>query len=132
MRLEHIGIAIQNDDKASGLFARLFGKNAYKSEAVNSEKVNTTFFGLDNTKIELLSALSEDSTITRFLDKKGEGIHHLAFDVDDINAEIQRLKEQGFIFINETPKEGADNKLICFIHPKSTHGVLVELCQEKP
>ena len=80
----------------------------------------------------LLSALSEDSTITRFLDKKGEGIHHLAFDVDDINAEIQRLKEQGFIFINETPKEGADNKLICFIHPKSTHGVLVELCQEKP
>ncbi len=132
MRLEHIGIAIQNDDKASGLFARLFGKNAYKSEAVNSEKVNTTFFGLDNTKIELLSALSEDSTITRFLDKKGEGIHHLAFDVDDINAEIQRLKEQGFVFINETPKEGADNKLICFIHPKSTHGVLVELCQEKP
>ena len=132
MRLEHIGIAIQNDDKASGLFARLFGKNAYKSEAVNSEKVNTTFFGLDNTKIELLSALSEDSTITRFLDKNGEGIHHLAFDVDDINAEIQRLKEQGFIFINETPKEGADNKLICFIHPKSTHGVLVELCQEKP
>ena len=132
MRLEHIGIAIQNDDEASQLFTRLLGKEAYKSETVDSEKVNTTFFGLDNTKIELLSALSEDSTITRFLKKRGEGIHHMAFDVDDIYAEIERLKEQGFIFINETPKEGADNKLICFIHPKSTHGVLVELCQEKP
>jgi methylmalonyl-CoA/ethylmalonyl-CoA epimerase len=132
MRLEHIGIAIENDEEAKKLFARLLGKEAYKSEEVISEQVNTTFFGLDNVKIELLSALSEDSAIHRYLHKRGEGIHHLAFAVEDIHAEIRRLKAQGFTFVNETPKEGADNKLICFLHPKSTQGVLVELCQEKP
>jgi len=132
MRLEHIGIAIENDEEAKKLFARLLGKEAYKSEEVASEQVNTTFFGLDNVKIELLSALSEDSAIHRYLHKRGEGIHHLAFAVEDIHAEIRRLKAQGFTFVNETPKEGADNKMICFLHPKSTQGVLVELCQEKP
>lgn len=132
MRLEHIGIAIQNDEDATNLFGRLLGKDAYKAEEVAGEQVNTTFFGLDNVKIELLSALSEDSAIHRFLGKRGEGIHHLAFAVEDIHAEIRRLKAEGFTFVNETPKEGADNKLICFLHPKSTHGVLVELCQEKP
>lgn len=130
MKLEHIGIAVENQTEANLLFCRLLGKEPYKSEAVESEGVNTTFFGLDNTKLELLNSLSKDSAIEKFISKRGEGIHHLAFAVDDIYAEIRRLKAEGFTFVNETPKEGADNKLICFLHPKSTNGVLVELCQE--
>lgn len=131
MKLEHIGIAIKNQTEARLLFSRLLGTEAYKSEAVESEGVNTTFFGLDNAKLELLNSLTEESAITKFISKRGEGIHHLAFAVDDIHAEIRRLKEEGFTFVNETPKDGADNKLICFLHPKSTNGVLVELCQDK-
>ena len=131
MRLEHIGIAIKHKEEAARLFARLLGTEAYKSEEVASEGVETSFFGLDNAKIELLNSLSEDSAIERFISKRGEGIHHLAFEVEDIHAEIQRLKAAGFSFVSETPKDGADNKLICFLHPKSTQGVLVELCQEK-
>lgn len=131
MRLEHIGIAIKHKEEAARLFARLLGTEAYKSEEVTSEGVETSFFGLDNTKIELLNSLSDDSAIERFISKRGEGIHHLAFEVEDIHAEIQRLKAAGFSFVSETPKDGADNKLICFLHPKSTQGVLVELCQEK-
>lgn len=131
MKLEHIGIAVQNEAEANTLFARLLGTEAYKSEAVASESVNTTFFGLSNTKLELLNSLTEDSAIAKFISKRGEGIHHLAFAVDDIYEEIRRLKEAGFTFVNETPKDGADNKLICFLHPKSTKGVLVELCQDK-
>ncbi|WPP52655.1 methylmalonyl-CoA epimerase [Catalinimonas niigatensis] len=129
MRLEHIGIAVKDDQEASSLFARLLGTAAYKSEKVESEGVNTTFFQLDNTKLELLQSLADDTAIDKFISKRGEGIHHLAFAVDDIIQEIQRLKSAGFTFINETPKAGADNKLICFLHPKSTNGVLVELCQ---
>lgn len=131
MRLEHIGIAVKDKQEAATLFARLLGTEAYKSEAVVSEGVETSFFGLDNAKIELLNSLSDDSAIERFISKRGEGIHHLAFEVEDIYAEIQRLKAAGFSFVSETPKDGADNKLICFLHPKSTQGVLVELCQEK-
>lgn len=129
MRLEHIGIAVKNDQEASSLFARLLGTTQYKTEEVESEGVNTTFFQLSNSKLELLQSLSTDTAIDKFISKRGEGIHHLAFAVDDIVLEIQRLKAAGFTFVNETPKAGADNKLICFLHPKSTHGVLVELCQ---
>lgn len=131
MKLEHIGVAVKDEAEGKALFRRLLGTEAYKAEAVPSEGVNTTFFGLDNTKLELLSSLSRDSSIEKFLTKRGEGIHHLAFAVDDIFAEIHRLKAAGFTFVSETPKEGADNKIICFLHPKSTGGVLVELCQEK-
>jgi methylmalonyl-CoA/ethylmalonyl-CoA epimerase len=131
MRLEHIGIAVRKDQEAASLFARLLGTEAYKSEKVDSEGVNTTFFQLSNTKLELLKSLSDDTAIDKFISKRGEGIHHLAFAVDDIQQEIQRLKAAGFTFVNETPKAGADNKLICFLHPKSTNGVLVELCQER-
>jgi len=131
MRLEHIGIAVKKKDEASDLFSKLLGQEAYKSEQVASEGVHTTFFGLQNAKLELLNSLSKDSAIEKFIGKRGEGIHHLAFAVDDIQTEIRRLKEEGFTFVNETPKDGADNKLICFLHPKSTNGVLVELCQDK-
>lgn len=130
MHLEHIGIAVKDGDEASSLFARLLGEEAYKAEMVESENVNTIFYQLSNAKLELLLSLAVDSAIDKFIRKRGEGIHHLAFAVDDITAEIHRLKAAGFVFVNETPKKGADNKLICFLHPKSTHGVLVELCQE--
>ncbi len=131
MRLEHIGIAVKEDQEAVSLFARLLGTAAYKSENVKSEAVKTTFFQLSNAKLELLKSLSADSAIDKFISKRGEGIHHLAFEVDDIVQEIHRLKSAGFTFVNETPKAGADNKLICFLHPKSTNGVLIELCQQK-
>ncbi len=130
MKIEHIGIAVQDAARATALFAKLLGTESYKSEEVASEHVNTIFFGLDNAKIELLQSLAEDSAIAKFLHKRGEGIHHIALAVDDIGAEIQRLKALGFAFVSETPKPGADGKLICFLHPKSTCGVLVELCQE--
>jgi methylmalonyl-CoA/ethylmalonyl-CoA epimerase len=132
MRLEHIGIAVKEDQESASLFARLLGEEAYKSQEVESENVKTTFFRLSNAKLELLKSLAVDSAIDKFIQKRGEGIHHLAFEVDDIEHEISRLKAAGFTFVNETPKAGADNKLICFLHPKSTNGVLIELCQEIP
>lgn len=130
MRVEHIGIAIRDVEQATALFAKLLGRESYKSEEVKAEGVNTIFFGLDNAKIELLQSLAPDSAIEKFINRRGEGIHHIALAVDDIYSEIKRLKALGFEFINEEPKPGADQKLICFLHPKSTNGVLVELCQE--
>jgi methylmalonyl-CoA/ethylmalonyl-CoA epimerase len=130
-KIEHIGIAVKNLSESNEIFRRLFGSAHYKIEPVEREHVNTSFFMLGETKIELLEATSEDSAIAKFIAKKGEGIHHIAYDVDDIVAEIARLKKEGFEVLNETPKEGADNKLICFLHPRSTNGVLVELCQER-
>ena len=130
-KIEHIGIAVKNINDSNELFKKLFGKENYKIEAVESEGVSTSFFMLGDTKIELLEATSENSAIAKFIEKKGEGIHHIAFEVDDINAEIERLKGEGFELINQQPKDGADNKRICFLHPKFTNSVLVELCQEK-
>ncbi len=130
-KIEHIGIAVKNLENSNQLFQKLFGKDHYKVEAVESEGVSTSFFMLGETKIELLQATTPDSAIAKFIEKKGEGIHHIAYEVDDINAEMVRLKNEGFDILNKEPKQGADNKLICFLHPKSTNGVLVELCQEK-
>ncbi|MGB0521634.1 MAG: methylmalonyl-CoA epimerase [Flammeovirgaceae bacterium] len=130
-KVEHIGIAIKNLDASQELFQKLFGKEAYKVEAVESEGVKTLFFQLGETKIELLEASKPDSPIAKFIEKRGEGIHHIAYDVEDIHAEIARLKGEGFQILNEEPKSGADNKLVAFLHPKSTNGVLVELCQDK-
>ncbi|WP_294322717.1 methylmalonyl-CoA epimerase [uncultured Chryseobacterium sp.] len=132
MKLEHIGIAVQSLGVSDELFARLLGKESYKKESVEREGVTTSFYSAGESKIELLEASREDSPVSKFIGKKGEGIHHLAFGVDDIAAEVQRLKKEGFEFISEEPKQGADNKLVVFLHPKSTNGVLVELCQEKP
>jgi methylmalonyl-CoA/ethylmalonyl-CoA epimerase len=131
-KIEHIGIAVKNIDQADELFKRLFGLPAYKLEEVKSESVKTSFFQVGPNKIELLEATNADSPIAKFIEKRGEGIHHIAFDVDDIESEIARLKGEGFQMINEAPKPGADNKLIAFLHPKSTAGVLIELCQERP
>ena len=128
--IEHIGIAVKDLNKSNALFASLFGKEHYKIEEVLSEGVKTSFFEFDTNKIELLEAIHTDSPIAKFIEKKGEGIHHIAFAVDDINAELIRLKNEGFIPLNEIPKKGADNKLVVFFHPKSTNGVLIELCQE--
>ena len=130
-KVEHIGIAVKNLESSNALFKKLFGAEHYKIEKVESEGVNTSFFMLGETKIELLEASNEKSFIAKFIEKKGEGIHHIAYSVDDIYAEIERLTKEGFEIINKEPKEGADNKLICFLHPKSTNGILVELCQEK-
>jgi methylmalonyl-CoA/ethylmalonyl-CoA epimerase len=130
-KIEHIGIAVKSLNNSNALFAKLFGKDFYKVEKVESEGVSTSFFMLGETKIELLEATNENSAIAKFIEKKGEGIHHIAYDVDDIYVEMDRLKNEGFELIHQTPKEGADNKLICFLHPKSTNGVLVELCQER-
>lgn len=130
LKIEHIGIAVKDIENSNTLFAKLFGEPHYKTEAVESEGVKTSFFKVGPNKIELLEGTNDNSPITKFIDKKGEGIHHIAFDVDDINAEISRLKTEGFVVLNETPKKGADNKLVAFLHPKGTNGVLVELCQE--
>lgn len=130
-KIEHIGIAVKNMESSNALFSKLFGKEHYKMEAVESEGVSTSFFMLGETKIELLQATNENSAIAKFIEKKGEGIHHIAYEVDNIENEMARLKGEGFEFINPQPKDGADNKRICFLHPKSTNGVLVELCQEK-
>ncbi len=130
MKLEHIGIAVKDLGASNELFAKLFGQAYYKVEAVVSEGVSTSFYQCGESKIELLEATNEDSAIAKFIAKKGEGIHHLAFEVDDIYAEMERLKGEGFQLINDKPKKGADNKLICFLHPKSSNGVLLELCQE--
>jgi len=129
-KIEHIGIAVKDLEVSNKVFASLFGKPHYKIEIVESEGVITSFFMSGPNKVELLQATREDSPIARFIDKKGEGIHHIAFSVDDIEKELQRLKNEGFELIHKTPKKGADNKLIAFLHPKSTNGVLIELCQE--
>ena len=132
MKIEHLGIAIKSLETSDNLFAKLLGKSNYKQESVEREGVTTSFYQLGESKIELLEAINPKSPIAKFIDKKGEGIHHIAFGVEDIRAEIERLKAEGFVFISEEPKDGADNKLVVFLHPKSTNGVLVELCQEKP
>ncbi|QSB27628.1 methylmalonyl-CoA epimerase [Flavobacterium sp. CLA17] len=129
-KIEHIGIAVKDMDDANVLFEKLLGVPSYKMESVESEGVLTSFFQTGTNKIELLMATSPESPIAKFLEKKGEGIHHIAFDVEDIQVEITRLKNEGFVLINEVPKRGADNKLVVFLHPKNTNGVLVELCQE--
>lgn len=130
IRVEHIGIAIKEMGKANQLFESLLGIKNYKMEEVKSESVTTSFFKTGETKIELLEATDETSPISKFISKKGEGIHHIAFETDDIIAEMNRLKSLGFELLSDVPKKGADNKLICFLHPRSTNGVLVELCQE--
>lgn len=130
-KIEHLGIAIKNLETSDHLFAKLIGAEPYKQESVEREGVKTSFFMVGDSKIELLEATNEESPIAKFIEKKGEGIHHIAFAVDDIFAEITRLKAAGFVFISEVPKDGADNKLVVFLHPKSSNGVLVELCQEK-
>jgi methylmalonyl-CoA/ethylmalonyl-CoA epimerase len=129
-KIEHIGIAVNDLDSAILVYEKLFGAPSYKQEEVTSEGVKTAFFKNGPNKIELLEATNLESPIAKFIAKKGEGIHHIAFDVDDIVAEITRLKSEGFIILNEVPKKGADNKLVAFLHPKSTNGVLIELCQE--
>ena len=129
-KIEHLGIAVKDLEKSNTLFGKLFGKPHYKVEEVASEGVKTSFFQLGPNKIELLQSTREDGPIGKFIAKKGEGIHHVAFAVEDIVAEIARLKEEGFIVLNETPKKGADNKLVAFLHPKSSNGVLIELCQD--
>ena len=129
-KIEHIGIAVKDLDVSNALFEKLFGAPAYKAEVVESEGVTTSFFLNGPNKIELLTATNPDSPIAKFIEKKGEGIHHIAFDVEDIVSEIARLQQEGFVVLNETPKKGADNKLVAFLHPKSTNGVLIELCQE--
>ncbi len=131
LKVEHIGIAVKDLAQSNQLFAKLFGQEAYKLENVVSEGVQTSFFKIGDTKIELLEATHAESPIAKFIEKRGEGIHHLAFEVADIQAEMQRLQKEGFTLLHTTPKEGADNKLICFLHPKGTNGVLIELCQEK-
>ena len=132
MKIEHLGIAIKSLETSNNLFAKLLGKSNYKQESVEREGVITSFYQLGESKIELLEATNPESPIAKFIEKKGEGIHHIAFGVEDIRAEIERLKAEGFVFISEEPKDGADNKMVVFLHPKSTNGVLVELCQEKP
>lgn len=129
-KIDHIGIAVKDIAKSNELFSLLLDKNPYKQEEVKSENVITSFFKTGESKIELVQATHEDSAITKFIEKKGEGIHHIAFDVEDIDSELKRLEKEGFRIITEVPKKGADNKLVAFLHPKSTNGVLVELCQE--
>ena len=130
-KIEHIGIAVKDIDKSNELFTKLFGKPAYKSEKVESEGVTTSFFKIGSNKIELLEATKPESPIAKFIERKGEGIHHIAFAVDNIEAEVKRLQAEGFLVLNEVPKKGADNKLVVFLHPKSTNGVLIELCQDR-
>jgi methylmalonyl-CoA/ethylmalonyl-CoA epimerase len=130
LKIEHIGIAVTSLDKSNMLFTQLFGYPPYKQEIVESENVATSFFMIGENKIELLEATENNGTIAKFIEKKGEGIHHIAFEVKDIYKEMQRLKQQGFKLLSEQPQKGADNKLICFVHPKDTNGVLIELCQE--
>lgn len=128
--VEHIGIAVKDMEAAEKLFSSLFNSQPYKRETIPSEFVETSFFKINQTKIELLEATSPDSAVARFIEKKGEGFHHIAFEVEDILAEMERLKAEGFVLLNDIPKNGADNKLVCFLHPKGTNGMLIELCQE--
>ena len=128
-KVEHIGIAVENIDSSNKLFAKLLGKQHYKTEPIESESVITSFFKIGEQKIELLQSTVQKGPIAKFIEKRNEGIHHLAFHVDSIVEEVKRLKKEGFEFISETPKKGADNKIIVFLHPKTTNGVLIELCQ---
>lgn len=130
--IEHIGIAVKNLAAATDLYEKLLDQKAYKTESVLSEQVVTAFFKTGINKIELLEASHPDSAIAKFIEKRGEGIHHIAFAVDDIYSEMTRLQQAGFVLLNDQPKRGADNKLVCFVHPKSSNGVLIELCQEIP
>ena len=130
LKIEHIGIAVKNLENSNQLFEKLFGNAHYKVEEVASENVNTSFFRMGESKIELLEATDPNSPIAKFIEKRGEGIHHIAFDVKDIHSEMQRLENEGFKLINKEPKRGADNKLVCFLHPKTSNGILIELCQE--
>ena len=129
-KVEHIGIAVKSFASSVPLFEKLLNTDCYKTELVESENVNTAFFRTSETKIELLESTDPNGVIAKFIEKKGEGIHHIAFNVEDIHAEMKRLKEEGFLLLSETPKQGADNKLVCFLHPKSTGGILIELCME--
>ena len=129
-KIEHIGIAVDDIYKSNALFSKIFGKEKFKSEVVESEGVVTSFFKIGDSKIELVAATNSESPIAKYLVKNRAGMHHIAFDVDDIEKEIMRLKSEGIRLLNEIPKKGADNKLICFVHPKDTNGVLIELCQE--
>jgi methylmalonyl-CoA/ethylmalonyl-CoA epimerase len=127
-KVEHIGIAVKNLAVSVPLFEKLLNSSCYKTELVESERVNTAFFKAGDTKVELLESIDPDGVIARFVEKRGEGIHHIAFEVDDIEAEMKRLTAEGFTLLSETPKRGADNKLVCFLHPRQTNGVLIELC----
>ena len=129
-KIEHIGIAVQNIEESNKVFTKIFGKENYKSEIVESEGVVTSFFQVGENKLELVSATKLDSPIAKYLEKNREGMHHIAFDVEDIEKEMIRLRNEGVRILNEKPKQGADNKLICFLHPKDTNGVLIELCQQ--
>lgn len=131
LKIEHIGIAVKDINISNEVFAKIFNKAHYKEESVESEGVKTSFFQLSDSKIELLEATRPDSPIAKYIEKRGEGIHHIAFEVADIHAEMKRLESEGFVLLNAEPKNGADNKLVCFLHPKNTNGVLIELCQEK-
>ena len=131
-KIEHVGIAVKDLETSNILFEKLLGTASYKIEDVISEGVRTSFFKTGDSKIELLEALNDDGPIAKFLEKRGEGLHHIAFEVDDIKAEVKRLKAEGFTVLNDEPKKGADNKLVVFLHPKSAGGVLIELCQEAP
>ncbi|MBM3415324.1 MAG: methylmalonyl-CoA epimerase [Bacteroidetes bacterium] len=131
-KIEHIGIAVKNLEEAIPRFEKLLNTPCYKTETVETEKVNTAFFQTGPNKVELLESTVPDGIIARFIEKKGEGLHHIAFEVADIDAAMERLKQEGFVLLNDKPKEGADNKLICFLHPKHTNSTLIELCMEKP
>ncbi|MES2063248.1 MAG: methylmalonyl-CoA epimerase [Bacteroidota bacterium] len=130
-KIEHIGIAVNSVKHAGAVYEKLLGTSVYKIEEVASEGVKTAFLQTGPNKIELLEATNPDSPIAKFIEKRGEGMHHIAFEVTDIKAEMERLKAEGFILLNDEPKPGADNKLVCFVHPKGTNGVLIELCQER-
>jgi methylmalonyl-CoA/ethylmalonyl-CoA epimerase len=130
LNVEHIGVAVKDLAQAEELYRKLFNIGPYKRETVDSELVCTSFFQINKTKIELLAATDPDSVIAKFIDKKGEGFHHIAYEVDDIVSEMSRLENEGFVLLNDIPKKGADNKLVCFLHPKTTNGLLIELCQE--
>lgn len=130
-KIEHIGIAVKSLATSIPIYETLLATKCYQIESVESEQVNTAFFKIGESKIELLESMSDTGVIAQFIQKKGEGIHHIAYAVDDIEAEMKRMQSEGFILLNETPKNGADNKLVCFLHPKSTNGVLVELCMER-
>ena len=130
-KVEHIGIAVKNLSGSVPLFEKLLNTQCYKTELVETEKVNTAFLKTGETKIELLESTDPDGIIARFIEKKGEGVHHIAFEVDDLKVEMERLCKEGFELLNDSPKPGADNKLVCFLHPKSTNGILIELCMER-
>ena len=129
-KIEHIGIAVKDLNSSIAVYQKMLNTDCYKTEQVASESVNTAFFKTGENKIELLQATAPDSAIAKFIEKKGEGIHHIAFLVDDILAEMERLHQEGFVLLSESPKKGADNKMVCFVHPKDTNGVLIEICQE--